>query len=38
VLDDKGVIRYKDVPDKKLDETVDELLGKLEQERKKGLR
>jgi thiol-disulfide isomerase/thioredoxin len=38
VLDDKGVIRHKDVPDKKLDEAVDELLGKLEQERKKGLR
>ncbi len=37
VLDDKGVIRHKDVPDKKLDEAVDELLGKLEQERK-GLR
>ena len=38
VLDDKGVIRYKDLPDKKLDEAVDEVLVKLEQERKKGLR
>jgi thiol-disulfide isomerase/thioredoxin len=38
VLDDEGVIRYKDIPDKKLDEAVDEVLGKLKQERKKGLR
>jgi hypothetical protein len=38
VLDHKGVIRYKDVQDKKLDEAVDELLGKVEQERKKGPR
>jgi hypothetical protein len=38
VLDDKGLIRYKEVQDKKLDEAVDELLGKLEQEQMKGLR
>ena len=37
VLDHKGVIRYTDLQAKKLDDAVDELMGKLEQE-KKGLR
>ncbi len=38
VLDHKGVLRYKDLQPKKVDEAVDELLGKLEQERKEGPR
>jgi peroxiredoxin len=38
VLDDKGLIRYKELPEKKLDDAVDELLAKLEQERKQGPR
>ena len=38
VMDDKGVIRYKELPEKKLDDAVDELMAKLEQERKQGPR
>ncbi len=38
VLDHQGVIHYKDIRDKKLDEAVDQLLGELEQERAKGPR
>ena len=33
VLDAKGVIRYKDVRDKKLDDAVDQLLRELEKEK-----
>ena len=35
VLDHKGVIRFKDVRDKDLDEAVDKLLAELEAEKKK---
>jgi hypothetical protein len=38
ILYDKGVIRYKDLPDKKLDDAVDDVLGKLERKRKNGPR
>ena len=36
VLDHKGVIRYRDVREKQMDEAVDALLQELEQERKKS--
>jgi len=34
VLDHKGVIRYRDVREKRMDEAVDELLAELEKEAK----